>query len=320
MDTSITGFDLRQILDDIAATIQPLAESNRNTLELIAPDAARLVTDETKLRQILLNLLSNACKFTGSGTVKLTADIREAGDEELLLVSVEDTGIGMSPEHVESLFQPFVQADASTSRKYGGTGLGLAISRRIAHLLGGDLTVESAPGKGSTFRLWIPTILGEDSGNSVAAFAMPAAGTAEDERGGSVVIVDNDSDARALLSWLVLKHGLRPIPCRDAESGIEAVRRHRPRAVVLDVLLPGGMDGWTALGAFKQDPELAGIPVMMVTIDDDASRARSLGAFAHLTKPLDTAAFQQALEQCRMAAGAVPAAGRAVDERERRGA
>jgi len=171
----------------------------------------------------------------------------------------------------------------------------------MCRLLGGDLTVESVPQKGATFRVCIPAVISAGS-----ALLPPEAEVQEpididDGAGGDfVVIIDDDSDARVLLSWLVRKQGLCPIACDDAETGIAAVRAHRPTAITLDVMMDG-MDGWTALAALKRDPQLNGIPVVIVTINDDSGRARSLGAFEHLTKPLDTTAFQQTITRCQQA-------------------
>ena len=301
LEATVESFDFRRVLDEVAATILPLAKKNSNEFKLVVPEEIQLVSDETKLRQVLLNLLGNACKFTENGSVTLSAKLHDAGDETLLAISVEDTGIGMKPDQVESVFEPFVQADPSITRKYGGTGLGLAISRQICRLLGGDLGLESIPGGGSTFRVWIPAILGEDSAQPVSTFPTQKRTAFDDSVAENcVIIIDNDSDSRALLSWLVLKQGLRPVACEDAEMGIEAVRRHQPRAITMDVLMDG-MDGWTALEVLKDDPELRHIPVVMVTVVDDPGRAKSLGAFGHFTKPLDTVAFQRTIERCQRA-------------------
>ena len=232
----------------------------------------------------------------------LTAHLCAAGDDEVLEVSVEDTGIGMDLEQMKGLFEPFVQADASTNRQYGGTGLGLAISRRMCRLLGGDLTVESAPGKGSTFHVWVPVGSGKKSVQLDSAFPIQKSSSVSVDSAGAkgcVVIIDMDSHARTLLSWLVQKQGLRPILCPDAETGIEAARRQRPRAITLDVPMDG-MDGWTALSKLKNDPELRHIPVVMVTIVDDPNRAMRMGAFAHFTKPLNTVAFHHTLDRCQI--------------------
>ncbi|MBA3534018.1 MAG: PAS domain-containing sensor histidine kinase [Ardenticatenales bacterium] len=150
-------FRVQTLLRSVMSTTRPLAEKNKNHLKLEeTADAGVMYSDLTKVRQILLNLLSNACKFTEQGTVTLVVQRGQAGEEEWLRFSVQDTGIGMTEEQVRQLFQPFVQVDASSTRKYGGTGLGLALSRRLCQMLGGDITVESVAGKGSTFTVHLP--------------------------------------------------------------------------------------------------------------------------------------------------------------------
>ncbi len=300
MEASLQTLEFNKLLEEVVTTVRPLAQKNSNELHVVVPDTIRMVSDATKLKQILLNLLSNACKFTENGSVTLTAKLREVGQETLLDISVKDTGIGMEPAQAESLFEPFVQADASTARKYGGTGLGLAISRQMCRLLAGDLTVESVTGKGSIFHAWIPIALQKqdvptrsDSVILTPDFLYDA--VAED----CVVIIDDDDDTCALLSWLVLKEGLRPVLCHDSKRGIDAIRRHRPKAVTLDVMMDG-TDGWTVLGFLKADSDLRHIPVVMVTVDDDMGRAQRMGAVAHVTKPINTATFQQAIRGCKI--------------------
>jgi signal transduction histidine kinase len=161
MELSLEQLSLYPLLDAVIATIGPLAQQRGNMLELHAPPALPpLTTDSIRLQQILLNLLSNAAKFTQGGCIQLEVTLDpEAPDgsqRESLRFAVRDTGIGMTPEQMDRLFQPFAQADSSTTRQYGGTGLGLAISRSFARMMGGDIYVESSPGVGSTFTLILP--------------------------------------------------------------------------------------------------------------------------------------------------------------------
>jgi adenylate cyclase len=147
---------LVQLIDDVLGTARPLAEQNKNRLIVeIAGDLGTLTVDPMRLRQILLNLLSNACKFTKEGEVKLQAR-RMADGRDVIELSVSDTGIGMTPEQQAKLFEEFTQADASTAQRFGGTGLGLAIARKLARMMGGDVTVTSEPGKGSAFTVRLP--------------------------------------------------------------------------------------------------------------------------------------------------------------------
>ena len=151
MELYLENFDLADLVNDVVATLEPLTHKNNNTLEVFcSPDLGIVYADLTKVRQILLNLLSNAIKFTENGSIKLSAT-REAGSQDWIYLSVSDTGIGMSLEQQQGLFEVFTQGDASTTRRYGGTGLGLAISRRFSQMMGGDISIDSELGVGSTF-------------------------------------------------------------------------------------------------------------------------------------------------------------------------
>jgi two-component system sensor kinase len=157
MTIFLETFDGPELVRDVLATAAPLATANRNTLELrLGEDFGMLRADQTKVRQVLLNLLSNACKFAQDGVVTLEAEVTRIDKLEWVVFKCSDTGIGMTPEQVAGLFQVFSQADASTTRRYGGTGLGLAISRMFCRMMGGDITVETEIGKGTTFRVELP--------------------------------------------------------------------------------------------------------------------------------------------------------------------
>jgi signal transduction histidine kinase/HAMP domain-containing protein len=156
MDLYLESFEVATLVRDVAAVIEPLAQKNQNRLEVdCAPDAGAMRADVTKVRQALFNLLSNSCKFTERGVVSVTVT-REGADGDAILFAVRDTGIGMTPGQMARLFEEFTQADATTTRRYGGTGLGLALSRRLCRMMGGDITVTSEPGHGSTFTIWLP--------------------------------------------------------------------------------------------------------------------------------------------------------------------
>jgi signal transduction histidine kinase len=162
MDLHLETFALQPIIREAVTTLRPLAERNGNTLVVHSPDhLGAMHADLTKVRQVLINLLSNACKFTEQGTITLQVSREVQNSREWITVDVIDTGIGMTEEQMGKLFQVFSQADASTTRKYGGTGLGLAISRRYCQMMGGDITVESAVNRGSTFTVRLPAEMTE---------------------------------------------------------------------------------------------------------------------------------------------------------------
>ena len=290
MELHLEDFGLREVINDAALTVKSVAERNGNRIDLVCPDdIGNLHADITRVRQILFNLLSNACKFTENGVVTVAA--RPLGNGETVEVSVSDTGIGMSPEQVAKLFNDFSQADSSTTRKYGGTGLGLAISQRFCNMMGGDVTVTSEPGKGSVFTMRLPRKV-ESSRPSLSeqASSLPslaaAAGDREATQGNMVLIIDDDPDARALLERFFRDEGFAVASANDGEAGIARAQELKPVLIACDVMMPV-LDGWGVLRRLKADPALAAIPVMMVSILDEKHKGFSLGASGYVTKPID---------------------------------
>jgi CheY-like chemotaxis protein/two-component sensor histidine kinase len=296
MELYLESFDVAGLVKDIAAVIQPLAAKNANRLEMRCPeDVGMMRADLTKVRQALFNLLSNACKFTDRGTISL-AVTREAGDgQDWMVFNVSDTGIGMTPEQLTRLFEAFSQADAATTRKYGGTGLGLALSRRLCRMMGGDVTVESAAGRGSTFTIRLPARVAEAAEEPVAPDPLvdhvpPGIGT--------VLVIDDEAAVRDLMQRFLGKEGFRVVAAAGGEEGLRRARELRPDAITLDVMMPG-MDGWAVLSALKADPDVAEIPVIMLTIVDDRNLGYALGASDYLTKPIDRERLVTVLKQHR---------------------
>ncbi len=270
-------FDLAGLLRDVASTIEPLLQKNNNQLEMdLGEHLGTLHADQTKLRQTLFNLLSNAAKFTEKGSVTLKA-WREEGR---VFFSVRDSGIGMNDEQMARLFEAFTQADASTSRKYGGTGLGLAISKRFCQMMGGDLTAESTPEVGSTFTFWLP-LEGAGAGETVQEGAFPAGG-----EGPLVLVIEDDAMALELLHRVLTREGYSVRCASDGQEALELARELRPKVITLDVMMPS-MDGLTLLSLLKADPQTAEIPVIMISMADDRQLGMSLGAADYLTKPVD---------------------------------
>jgi signal transduction histidine kinase/CheY-like chemotaxis protein len=285
MELFLEAVDLTGMVEEVRSIVEPLAAANGNRLEIVCPAALGMFhTDRTKLKQSLLNLLSNASKFTHRGRVSL--EIRPADGEISFIVS--DTGIGMTEEQQGRLFQAFSQADASTTRQYGGTGLGLAITKHFCEMLGGSIAVESRFGQGSTFTVTLP-----DRGRAISATAAIPEGA---EHAALVMVVDDDPNARDLLAATVRREGYRVIEATDGEAALTLARRWHPDAVTLDVLMPR-MDGWAVLTALKSDPELAEIPVIIVTVLADRGIAVSLGAAEFLTKPVDRVRLAAAIRQ-----------------------
>jgi len=284
MELYLETFEVASLVRDITAVIQPLAAKNGNRLELACPDdAGAMHADLTKVRQALFNLLSNACKFTERGTVALAVARKAVDGRDWLRFTVRDTGIGMTPEQLARLFEAFTQADAATTRRYGGTGLGLALSRKLCRMMGGDITVESEAGRGSTFTIRLPVAVAAPVDDATA----PAAPTVSvPAAAGTVLVVDDEAAVRDLMHRFLTKEGFRVVTAAGGEDGLRLARELRPDAITLDVMMPG-MDGWAVLSALKADPDVADIPVVMLTIVDDRNLGYALGAAEYLTKPID---------------------------------
>jgi CheY-like chemotaxis protein len=250
-------------------------------------------TDLTKVRQAIFNLLSNACKFTDHGTVTLAVRRDVEPDCDWITVVVSDTGIGMTPEQMERLFQDFSQAEAATTRRYGGTGLGLALSRRLCRMMGGDITAASAPGRGSTFTIRLPATVTEPVAGAVSAPPDGAPGVA-----GTVLVIDDEATVRDLMQRFLARQGFRVVAAATGEEGLRLARELEPDAITLDVMMPG-LDGWAVLAALKGDPAVADIPVVMLTIVDDRNLGYTLGASDYLTKPLDRERLEAVLRRYR---------------------
>jgi signal transduction histidine kinase/CheY-like chemotaxis protein/putative methionine-R-sulfoxide reductase with GAF domain len=296
MELYLESFDVAGLVRDIAAVVQPLAAKNANRLEVrCADDIGAMHADLTKVRQALFNLLSNACKFTDRGTVSVAVTRAAEQGQDWMTFAVSDTGIGMTPEQLARLFEAFAQADAATTRKYGGTGLGLALSRRLCRMMGGDVTAESEAGRGSTFTIRLPATVAEPDEEPVAPApvaerVIPGVGT--------VLVIDDEPAVRDLMQRFLGKEGFRVVTASGGEEGLRRARELRPDAITLDVMMPG-MDGWAVLSALKADPDVADIPVIMLTIVDDKNLGYALGAADYLTKPIDRERLVTVLKQHR---------------------
>ncbi len=272
-------FDILALVEEVKATVTPLVRRNGNRLEVVAEgDQEPMTADVTKVRQVLLNLLSNAAKFTENGTIQL----RVRRDRDEVCIAISDSGIGMTPEQIGRLFEAFSQAEASTAKTYGGTGLGLVISRKFCRLMGGDITVESAPGEGTTFTVRLPrVVILPDAAD--AAEVTQGAGSGD---AGTVLVIDDDPNVHDLLQRALSREGFRVEAALEGEGGLEKAREIKPDAILLDIMMPG-LDGWSVLSILKSDEELADIPVVIVSMMEDRRLAFALGATEYLTKPVE---------------------------------
>jgi signal transduction histidine kinase/DNA-binding response OmpR family regulator len=297
MEIHAETFAIAPLIGDVAATIRTLAAKNANELVVRCPsEIGSMHSDPTRIRQALLNIASNANKFTEQGVV--TIDVRRAkeGGAEWIELAVSDTGIGLSPEQMGKLFQEFMQADTSTTRKYGGTGLGLAISQRFCQLMGGDIKAESELGRGSTFTLRLPAQTGGLNTTPTPRAARLSRPSAIPVKGSKVLVIDDDATVREVIARFLEREGFEARLASGGLEGLRLARELQPAAITLDINMPD-IDGWTVLAALKGDPETSEIPVVMVTIEDSANRGYSLGAAEYMLKPVDRDRFVKTMRQ-----------------------
>jgi CheY-like chemotaxis protein/signal transduction histidine kinase len=334
MSVDVGQVRFSDIQDEVEASFRPVAVSKKLEFEVVlGPELPPIFeTDSKRIRQVLRNLLSNAFKFTSEGKVALHVGVAAKGwtrEHEVLSradmvisFSVKDTGIGIPAAKYQMIFEPFLQADTSTSRKYGGTGLGLSISREVARLLGGEIKLESTPEHGSTFTLYLPRhyvpVRPRASKETATGAEAPTAGQeaippiaeepllallpdeVQDDRANlkpgdqAFLIVEDDITFASLLLDLVREQGLKGLIAFTAEAGLAMARKFRPQAISLDVRLPD-MGGWALLDYLKHDVELRHIPVQVLSGGDDPERAFHAGAFAYLRKPVEREDLAQSL-------------------------
>ena len=287
MEVFAEQFDIATLVKDVCTLIEPLASKNNNEVIIQCPDdIGTMQSDFTKVKQTLVNLMSNATKFTQEGKVTLRAErILTAATPELR-IAVTDTGIGMDEEQMAKLFQAFSQADNSTTRRFGGTGLGLAISRSFARALGGDLTVTSALGVGSTFTLQLPLVYDPTERLPQPSANLEPQHPPKETRQKTVLVVDDDETACNIIGTHLAREGYQLLYAMSGEAAVAMAKQHRPDAITLDIMMPH-VDGWSVLVALKKEPALADIPVVIISITDETSLGFSLGAKAMLTKPVD---------------------------------
>ena len=304
MELFLETFDLNTLIDEVATTIQPMVEKNSNTLTIErVDDLGGMHADQVKVRQALFNLLSNAAKFTREGAITMVAEREMMDGGEWIVFRVQDTGIGLTPEKLVRLFQDFTQADASTTRKFGGTGLGLALTRRFCQMMGGDVTVRSVAGQGSTFTIKLPASVSVSreagpEGEVIAAAGdiVPEVSEALPEPSTCVLVIDDDASQRELMRRFLTKEGFCVRAASSGEEGLRVARQILPIAITLDVMMPG-MDGWAVLETLKSDMVLRDIPVIMLTMVDDTKLGKTLGASDYVTKPVNRRKLAKILER-----------------------
>jgi adenylate cyclase len=282
LELNLESVSIPPLVEEVIGTARPLAEQNKNRLSVECPsDLPSIEADAMRVRQILLNLLSNACKFTKDGSIILQVVRVVHQGQDCIAFAVADSGIGMTPEQMERLFEEFSQGDAATARQYGGTGLGLAITRRLCQMMGGDVSVSSEVGKGTTFTVRLPV-----AAAVVVARDQTTETVTDVPSGNCVLVIDDDVTARDLIADYLRQAGFAVITAAGGREGLKRAKDHHPIAITLDVMMPD-IDGWTVLAALRGDPQLADIPVVMATIVDERRQGMTLGAVGYLTKPID---------------------------------
>ena len=333
-------FSLDDFVKEVEATSRPLAAKNTNAFVLDKTgDLGDVHMDATKLRQSVLNLLSNAAKFTENGTITLSAKRLVVDNQDWIAIAVRDTGVGISEENMNNLFHNFSQANSSITAKFGGTGLGLSLSQNLCRLMGGNIMLESELGQGSCFTINLPATVQqieeaeEDNVSSLAAEAHSESGAddnmldnaindlrrmkntlsesdiaAFDPDQLSVLVIDDDTNVLDVAERLLEREGYRAVTTDAPEAVLQLARTIKPFAVILDVLMPG-LNGWDVLGTLQTDPDTAKIPVIMISNAENREKAKQNKAAAFIEKPLDSEKLKAAMKKVENAQSETKLAG-----------
>ena len=323
VDIQAKNFRIEPLLQGACATVGPTMGKDGVQVNCeVGAGVGEMYSDEARIRQVVINLLSNALKFTDTGSVRVAASIKSAGRrgqgaEELLEISVSDTGIGIPEDELGHIFEEFRQVDGSSTRRHQGTGLGLAITKKLVELLGGSIAVTSVVGEGSTFTIELPVKYGQSggAGEERAGDGSPTAHSrlptpASDSRGAGgqgaggkgqeprrvIVSIDDDPNVAVLLRQELEGDGYRVISALNADEGVALVKKHQPAAVTVDILMPG-KDGWETIGMLKGDPETRDVPIIVVSAMDNRDLGISMGVKDYLVKPVDREALLSALKK-----------------------
>lgn len=290
MDLSPTIFQPEHLVHRALEVARPLAEAKGLAIKVEADQVPAVYSDQDKVHQILLNLLSNAVKFTDRGQITVT--IKATAKQ--VLFSVQDTGIGISQIDLPKIFDEFRQVDGSTTRRHDGTGLGLAIAQKLSRLLGGELTVETHLGQGSTFTLALP-ICRAATGKPVT-ISPSEQGPRQAGRAQTVLVVDDDPSVRNLLKNFLVESGYDVLLAASGHEALTLARQNKIHAVTLDVLMPD-MDGWEVIRELKARPETASVPILVISVTESRATALALGASAFMVKPVDKHVLTEELER-----------------------
>lgn len=298
MELDFERVDLEEIVSGVTSTAVALVKGKPIDLQQSLPaDLPVIIADERRVRQVLLNLVSNAAKFTEEGFIRIEAEV-DGGE---VIISVRDTGPGIAEEKVEEIFEPFTQVDASTTREHGGTGLGLTISHSFVQLHGGQMGVETELGEGSTFYFTLPiegpaSVAEDMEAADVDAALLPPEGPSEDESRPTVLCVDDDTGVINLYRRYLNQRGYRVFGLTDSSRALDLAKQLRPYAITLDVMMPG-KNGWDVIRELRDDPETSEVPVIICSIVSEKKKGLSLGATDYLVKPIMEQDLAKALDR-----------------------
>ncbi len=308
MELYLETFDIKSLIQETVSTIHPLIEKNNNNLEFnLAENLDMMHADLTKVRQSLFNLLSNSSKFTTNGKITLDVTSYTAESKQWISFKVADTGIGMNSEQMGKLFQAFTQADASTTRKYGGTGLGLAITKKFCQMMGGDISVESELGTGSTFTIHLPVQVVDSTKQKLNQSPETFSSKTDDNSTAknTILVIDDDPTIHDLLKRFLGKKGFKVKTASSGAEGVRLAKILKPEAITLDVMMPG-MDGWSVLTTLKANPQTADIPVVMMSMVDDQNLGYALGAAEYLLKPINNQKLETIIDKFQPVSNSEP--------------
>ena len=300
-------FDLSQLIEEVVSTVRPLAQRKKNKLEVIKQELPESMnSDSSRIRQILLNLLGNSCKFTDEGEITLTVTRKIVDGVRWIYFTIGDTGIGIEPEKIPELFEEFAQADSSTTRKHGGTGLGLTISKRLSQLLGGDIQATSEMGKGASFTVFLPENFSQIKSFEVEGVSQwskwagrflddePIYKSEENETRpltlnldpllDYVLVIDNDEVVCNLIKRFLEKEGCKVEFAHNLKEGLRLAEEIRPLVIILDIMVEG-FGGGEALAQFHNNPSIVNSSIILLTEADTTSEME--GVTEYLSKPLD---------------------------------
>jgi len=280
------NFELTLFIKDIERIVEPLVAKNANQMVVsIDQKIKQMHADSTRVKQILLNLISNACKFTDKGKICLLVSPSSFGTKPAVSFSVIDEGIGMNDEQLSMLFQDFQQVDSSSTRKYEGTGLGLSISLKFADLMGGQITVSSESGKGSIFTVTLPLGITEDKAEKQLEDTSPKVSIEHKEKP-YILIVEDDENMIGMLKHYFSKQNVEVDVALNGTDALTKARQRKPHLITLDINMPG-LNGWDTLTIIKSDNDLSDVPVVIVTMQEERKKGLNLGADEYLIKPIN---------------------------------